>query len=157
MQEIYLCAVFMESSRPQDPKDLAVCFALYSTMHMTLKLYRDLLKPWGLTYQQVLVLSAVMGEQEATPGQIAHDLMLDSSTVSGLLKRLERDGLLLRDVDPEERRRVIVRPTDRALEIFSELGALGGCVESAMTLSPEQKEQLIGLLRQLRTGIREYG
>src|SRR5690606_25686773 len=120
--------------------DLAVCFALYSTMHMALNLYRDLLKPWGLTYQQVLVLSAVLNDEKATPGRIAESLMVDSSTVSGLLKRLERDGLIRRDIDPQERRRVLVNPTERALEIFSEVGSIKECIQFAMALDPQERQ-----------------
>jgi len=134
----------------------AVCLALYSAMNATVQLYRDLLAPWGLTYQQLMVLGVLWQEDEGTPGRIAHALMLDSSTVAGLLKRLEAAGLVRRDADAGDRRRVRVVATDASRAIAGELGWLESCLAEAIALTPAQAEDLVRRLHALRASVTAY-
>jgi DNA-binding MarR family transcriptional regulator len=85
------------------------CFALYSTSHALTRVYKPLLDQLGLTYPQYLVLLALWDEDGLTVGGIGERLMLDSSTLTPLLKRLEGAGLLRRDRNPTNERQVIVR------------------------------------------------
>jgi hypothetical protein len=93
------------------------CFALYSTSHALTRVYKPLLDQLGLTYPQYLVLLALWDEDGLTVGGIGERLMLDSSTLTPLLKRLEGAGLLRRDRNPTNERQVIVpscaRPGNR--------------------------------------------
>ena len=134
----------------------AVCFALYSAMNATVQLYRDLLAPWGLTYQQLMVLGVLWQETEATPTRIGEALMLDSSTVAGLLKRLESAELVLRTPDPDDRRRVRVIASERSRAIASELGWLESCLAEAIDLTPAQAGDLISRLHALRGSVAQY-
>ena len=138
------------------PLDEAVCLALYSAMNATVQLYRDLLAPWGLTYQQLMVLGVLWQEHDVTPGRIADVLMLDSSTVAGLLRRLEGAGLVHRTPDPEDGRRVKVAATDRSRAIASELGWLETCLAEAIDLTPGEASDLIGRLHALRASVTSY-
>ncbi|RZI94237.1 MAG: MarR family transcriptional regulator [Microbacterium sp.] len=131
----------------------AVCFALYSAMNATVQLYRDLLAPWGLTYQQLMVLGVLWQETEATPTRIGDALMLDSSTVAGLLKRLEAADLVHREPDPDDRRRVRVLPSEQSRAIASELGWLEACLADAIDLTPTQAGDLISRLHTLRESV----
>lgn len=133
--------------------DEAICLALYSTMHAVLGLYRDLLAPWGLSYQQLLVLALLWQDEPQSPGRIATALTLDSSSVTGLLSRLERDGLVRREVDPTDRRRVTVHPTERALEVRGQLGWLTECVAQASGLDEVAAGDLIQRLHVLRAAV----
>jgi MarR family transcriptional regulator, organic hydroperoxide resistance regulator len=135
------------------PMSEAVCLALYSAMNATVQLYRDLLAPWGLTYQQLMVLGILWQETDVTSGRIARVLMLDSSTVAGLLKRLESAGLVRREADAGDRRRVRVVATDRSLEIAGELGWLESCLAEAIALSPAQAADLVARLHALRESV----
>lgn len=146
----------MSTEKMPDARESAICFAVYSTMHATLQLYRDLLEPWGLTYQQILVMSVVWGEDDVTPGRLAEALMLDSSTVAGLLKRLERDGLVERTADAADRRRVRITPTARSREILQQTGGLAACVAQAMSLSVSEAQTLLDLLHKMRSGVSEF-
>lgn len=128
----------------------AVCLALYSTMNATLQLYRDLLSPWGLSYQQLMVLGLLWSEGEQTPGEISAALMLDSSSVAGLLSRMQGAGLIERETSPDDRRRVRVTPTARSQEIVAELGWLEGCMTQAIDLEPDEAHDLVTRLNDLR-------
>ncbi|GAB3597134.1 MarR family winged helix-turn-helix transcriptional regulator [Microbacterium tumbae] len=134
----------------------AVCLALYSAMNATVQLYRDLLSPWGLTYQQLMVLGVLWEGSEATPGRIAEVLMLDSSTVAGLLKRLEAAGLVQRGADPEDHRRVRVTATEASRQIAEELGWLEACLAEAIGLDRAHAHDLVGRLHALRESVVGY-
>ncbi len=134
----------------------SVCFALYSSLQTTLGLYRELLAPWGLTYQQLLVLAIVWERGEVAPGVLADELCLDPSSVSGLLGRMERAGLVRREHDAADRRAVRVTPTERSLDIRAELGHLERCVTDAMQITRADAETLVASLHSLRTTVRAY-
>jgi DNA-binding MarR family transcriptional regulator len=60
---------------------------------------------------------------QLTPGEIAVQTGLTSGAVTAMLDRLERIGLVQRRPDPSDRRRVLVRLTDKAQRIASEIYA----------------------------------
>jgi DNA-binding MarR family transcriptional regulator len=144
----------------RDPRiDELVCLALYTTANAILGLYRDLLTPYGITYQQLLVL-ALLWQAEldehappVTPGAIADELMLDASSVTGLVTRLERAGLVERSTDPADRRRVLVRATKASRDVRDRLGWLEECVTSAVALDPASAHDLVERLHTLRAAV----
>jgi DNA-binding MarR family transcriptional regulator len=81
------------------------------------KLYKPLLDPLGLTYPQYLVMLVLWERDGETVGQLGERLFLDSGTLTPLLKRLEAQGLLQRQRDAADERRVLLQlsPAGRAL------------------------------------------
>jgi MarR family transcriptional regulator, organic hydroperoxide resistance regulator len=51
-----------------------------------------------------IVLSAVMAQPDRTQLALGHALGLDETTLTSLLDRLETDGLIIRSLDPRDRR-----------------------------------------------------
>ena len=66
--------------------DNFVCFALYSAGHAFTRLYKPLLEPLGLTYPQYLVMAVLWENDGRTVGEIGEKLLLESSTLTPLLK-----------------------------------------------------------------------
>jgi DNA-binding MarR family transcriptional regulator len=99
--------------------DKQLCFALYSTSLAMTKMYKPLLGPLGLTYPQYLVMLALWEEDGLTVSALGDRLALDSGTLTPLLKRMESQGLLGRERDAADERRVIVRlaPAGRRLKL----------------------------------------
>ncbi|MCE0734249.1 MarR family transcriptional regulator [Halomonas sp. G15] len=91
--------------------DRQVCFPLYAATNLMQRLYRPLLAPLGLTYSQYLVLLLLWEHGRASVGELRDCLYLDAGTITPLLKRMERDGLVTRSRDSEDERRVIVALT----------------------------------------------
>jgi DNA-binding MarR family transcriptional regulator len=85
-----------------------VCFALYAASRAVTNLYRPLLDDLGLTYPQYLVLLVLWERGDTTVKDLGTALMLDSGTLSPLLKRLETAGLVRRDRHPGDERSVVV-------------------------------------------------
>ena len=100
------------------PPENQFCFAIYSAAHAVMRAYRPLLDPLGLTYPQYLVMLALWADGDSTVGGLADRLMLDSSTLTPLLKRLEALGLVDRRRNPANERQLVVSLTQpgRALQ-----------------------------------------
>lgn len=92
--------------------DAQLCFALYASSLAMTKLYKPLLAPLGLTYPQYLVLLVLWEADAQAVGTIGERLGLDSGTLTPLLKRLEAQGLVRRERDAEDERRVRIHLTD---------------------------------------------
>ncbi|OYX10924.1 MAG: hypothetical protein B7Z15_12740 [Rhizobiales bacterium 32-66-8] len=95
-----------------------LCFAIYSTGHALTRVYKPLLDGLGLTYPQYLVMVSLWAPDDLTVGQIGERLMLETSTLTPLLKRMETAGLVRRTRDSADERvvRVTLSPEGRALQ-----------------------------------------
>lgn len=97
--------------------DNQVCFALYSASRLLTRAYRPLLEPLGLTYPQYLAMLVLWeaddeGERPSV-SELGARLLLDSGTLTPLLKRLESDGLVTRERAESDERVVRIALTDR--------------------------------------------
>ena len=82
--------------------DNQLCFRLYTASRLLSQAYHPLLSEHGLTYPQYLVL-LVLWEKDAQPvNDIAKRLFLETNTVTPLLQRMEKEGIL---PGPPERRK----------------------------------------------------
>lgn len=100
-------------SLPELKLDNQICFLIYRLEHRISRHYRDLLEPLGVTYPQYLVLLALWESDGVGVGALASRLHLDMGTVSPLLKRMERVGLVRRKRSSEDERSVVVSLTSR--------------------------------------------
>ena len=75
------------------------------------------LAPHGVQPGQLPVLLALWGGDDRTQGELARRARIEQPTMANTLRRMERDGLVRRNADPEDRRRTRIRLTDRAREI----------------------------------------
>ena len=78
------------------------------------------LRQHGLSDQQWRVLR-VLGEHAHEPegietGRVAREAYLLGPSLTGVLTRMERDGLIEREKSPEDARRMVVRATPRGLD-----------------------------------------
>jgi MarR family transcriptional regulator, organic hydroperoxide resistance regulator len=93
--------------------DNQLCFAVYSTAHAFNRVYKPLLDKLGLTYPQYLVM-LVLWERDGVPVKdIGERLLLDSGTLTPLLKRLETAELVRRTRSTEDERQVLIALTPK--------------------------------------------
>jgi DNA-binding MarR family transcriptional regulator len=76
--------------------DNQLCFPLYAASRLVTQVYRPHLDALGITYAQYLVLLVLWERDAQTVSELGERLYLDSGTLTPLLKRLERQGLLRR-------------------------------------------------------------
>ncbi len=91
--------------------DNQLCFPLYACSRLVTQAYRPYLDPLGLTYSQYLVLLVLWERDGQTVSEIGGRLYLDSGTLTPVLKRLEKIGLLQRYRPKQDERAVENRLT----------------------------------------------
>lgn len=91
--------------------DKQLCFAVYSTAHAFNRFYKPLLDRIGLTYPQYLAMLVLWEGDGVTVKHLGERLMLDSGTLTPLLKRLETLGLVSRKRAEADERQVLVSLT----------------------------------------------
>ena len=74
---------------------------------------KKLQRETGLTTSQLLVLEAVVKLDTSTPSNIAKEVQLSQATVTNLVDRLERNGLVLRRKSTADKRAVEVHLTEK--------------------------------------------
>ncbi|AIY00688.1 hypothetical protein ART_1089 [Arthrobacter sp. PAMC 25486] len=129
-----------------DPLDQMVCFALYAAARATNRRYVALLKPWGLTYPQYLVLVLLWSRRSLAVKDVAGHLKLDSGTTSPLIRRLEARGFLERQRSMDDERAVIVSLTEAGAALKEELAHIPGCVAAATQLTVADGKSALSLL-----------
>lgn len=103
--------------------DNQFCFVVYALSRKVTALYRPLLKPLGLTYPQYLVLLVLWEEHAKVTEQgvniklLCERLMLDTGTLTPLLKRMESQGVITRNRSEVDEREVLVKLTDDGVDL----------------------------------------
>ena len=72
---------------------------------------KRLVKQFGLTGPQLLILQEIAGAGEITASELAKAISLSQATVTGILERLEKRNLIARRRSNSDRRRVKVSAT----------------------------------------------
>ena len=83
--------------------------------------YRPNLRTHGLSDQQWRVLR-VLGEHGVVEtGRVAREAYILGPSLTGVLSRMERDGLIRRERDPADQRRTVVEATPKGLKLVEKL------------------------------------
>ena len=131
------------------PSDL-LCFSLYATDHAMHRIYRPLLEPLGLTYVQYLVVLSLQDQAETTVKALGEELSLDSGTLTPLLKRMEKGGLVSRRRNPADERQTLVQLTTEGRTLHGRLGHVPGCILEACGMTAQDAIDLRDQLDRLR-------
>ena len=109
------------------------------------------LRPLGLATAQLPVLSMLHGGERLSQAELAKTAKVEQPTMAQLLARMERDGLILREPDPDDRRSSLVSLTDAARERLPAGRQVlrEGNAEMTRGLSEEEVTTLVGLLRRV--------
>jgi DNA-binding MarR family transcriptional regulator len=97
-----------------------ICFPIYSTSRLLTKAYKPFLEKLGLTYPQYLVLMVLWEEDKLSVNKISERLMLNTNTLSPLLKRMEKLELLNRRRSTADERSVTVQITEKGAQLKNE-------------------------------------
>ncbi len=137
--------------------DRQLCFALYAASGLVTKTYRPLLEPLGLTYPQYLVMLVLWEQNPRTVGELGEALGLDSGTLTPLLKRLEAAGLVSRNRDRADERRVHVAPTSKGMALRDRAASVPQVMACALPLPPAELADLRATLQDFARKLRTAG
>lgn len=107
-----------------------LCFPLYACAKEVVRKYKPYLDEIGLTYTQYITLMVLWEEKTMNVKTLGERLFLDSGTLTPLLKKLEKQGLITRKRSSDDERNLIVhirkageKLREKAVEIPQRLGA----------------------------------
>jgi len=92
-------------------------YLLTVAQHEVFQEFSTRLAPFGVTPGQYGVLNCLWASGSATPKEIAQALRLENSTVSGVLDRMQKRGLIERVLDPKDLRSIQVVATGAGMAI----------------------------------------
>jgi DNA-binding MarR family transcriptional regulator len=121
-------------------------------------LYRRI-APHGVTRGQFPVLLVLWEREGATQAGLAERLAVEQPTMANTLKRMERDGLIERVPDPNDRRQALINLTPRGRELEEALTASAREANAAALagLSPEERTQFLALARRVVASLEQDG
>lgn len=122
--------------------DRQVCFGLAAASRSIIALYRPVLEPLGLTHPQYLVMLALWERSPRSVADIGQALMLESATLSPLLKRLETAGLVTRERNSEDERALAIRLTPAGAALRDQAEAVPGQIVERLGLPLSELESL---------------
>ena len=121
-------------------------------------LYRRI-GPHGITRGQFPVLLMLWEGEGVTQAQLTARLVVEQPTMANTLKRMERDGLIERIPDPEDRRqaRIYLTPRGRELEEVLTGSAREVNAVALAGLSTEESQQFLALMRRVVRNLEQDG
>ncbi|WP_258238902.1 MarR family winged helix-turn-helix transcriptional regulator [Arcobacter sp. CECT 8985] len=123
--------------------DNQICFPIYALSRLITSEYKPLLEKLELTYPQYLVMLLLWETDGLLVSEIGKKLFLNTNTITPLLKRMESNGLLTRERNKEDERKVIVKLTKKGHELELEASKIPEKLFSKFDKSEIKKESLI--------------
>ena len=97
-----------------------LCFPVYAASRLITREYQPLLDKLSITYPQYLVLMVLWENNHLPVNDIAKKLVLNTNTITPLLKRMEQQGLIKRERSEKDERKVIVHLSEQGVALQEE-------------------------------------
>lgn len=126
-------------------------FLLTNSQNTVYTYFKKELQQHNVTPIQYALLKCLWDEDQQTPTQLAQQLRLDTSTVTGIMARLEDKNLIIRNYSTIDRRRTIVCLTEEGRKLQAPIEKLIADANVAVTvdLSPEEVAYFKQLLQKI--------
>jgi len=119
------------------------------------KALNEELAPHRVTFPQAQVLGWLSMEEGLSQSELAQRMEIEPPTLAGILERMERDGWIVREACPEDRRRKLVRPAAKSRDAWHEVVAIARRVRERATrgIPKARLDELKELLERIRTNL----
>ena len=132
-----------------------LCFPLYAASRTLIRKYHPFLSALDLTYTQYLALIVLWEQDGLCVKELGEKLLLDSGTLTPLLKSMEQKGLICRRRSASDERSVTVSLTEAGWALREQALAVPGQVGACVKLEAAEAAQLYTLLYKLLGGLNE--
>lgn len=126
-----------------------LCFPIYLCAKEITRRYDEKLADLSLTYTQYLVMMYLWERGETNPKELARCLLLDPSTLTPVLKKLESKGFLTRARSEADERSLVLRLTPAGLALRDRALPLCGCPDLCLGLTESEAAELYRLSRKV--------
>ena len=136
-----------------------ICFRLYSASRLVTQTYKPFLDKLGITYPQYLVLMVLWETDNQPVNDIAHKLLLETNTVTPLIQRMEKMGLVIRTKGIVDTRQRIVSLTKEGKAIEKEAAKVPACMLEHFAdcgLKKEEVFRLVPLLDEVINRLKDH-
>jgi DNA-binding MarR family transcriptional regulator len=123
-----------------------LCFPIYAAAREVVKKYKPFLDEIGLTYTQYIALMVLWEHAPMNIKSLGERLYLDSGTLTPLLKKLERDGIVTRSRSEKDERELIVALTEEGKKLREKALSIPQKMGECLRLSPEDAMALYSIL-----------
>ena len=123
-----------------------LCFPLYLCSKEIIRRYTPILDKLDLTYTQYIVMMFFWEKEKSNVKDIGKTLLLDSSTLTPLLKKLENKGYLSRVRSTVDERNLDVELTDKGRKLKEAAKTIPEQMGQCLQLSQEEAVTLYSLL-----------
>ena len=134
-----------------------LCFPLYACSKELIRLYRKPLEKLNLTYTQFVVMMVLWEQGEMTEGELGKIVHLDSGTLAPLLKRLEKQGMILRRRLETNERRLLILLTKEGEALKEKAVSVPDEMQGCIPLSQAELQQLKALLEKALANMKVNG
>ncbi|PLV59410.1 MarR family winged helix-turn-helix transcriptional regulator [Thermotoga sp. KOL6] len=116
---------------------------------------RKVLKDFEITPAQFDILQKIYFEGPKRPGELSVLLGVAKSTISGLVKRLETDGFIVRSPDSTDGRAHILDITEKGVKVIEKvIERRENFIEKIVNeLGKEKAEEILKLLKELKSAM----
>lgn len=132
--------------------DNQLCFRIYTASRLVSAAYAPFFKEFGITYPQYLVLMLLWEKDSRLVGDITEKLHLETNTVTPLLQRMEKQGLIIRQVGPGDGRQRVVSLTPQGREMEERIKEVPACIAGSLLkagMTVEEVHTMVPLLDKL--------
>ena len=123
-----------------------LCFPLYAASREVIKRYRPYVEALDLTYTQYIAMMVFWEEKKINVKSLGKKLLLDSGTLTPVLKSLEAKGYVRRQRSTEDERVLLVEITPEGEALRENALSIPEQMAKCVNLSPEETLQLYTLL-----------
>ncbi len=126
-----------------------LCVRLYTATRLVIQNYRRFLEPLGLTYPQYIVMMALWERDNQPVNEIGARLLLESNTLTPLLKRMEKQGLVVRTHGVADGRRTLVSLTTKGRRLEEDAKEIPACYAQILQCRPFNSGEIVQLAHTL--------
>ena len=143
-----------ESRWDADPsRAMAAVTSIMRAQQILLARLNDVLRPFGLTFPryEALMLLSFTKAGSLPLGKMGERLQVHRTSVTNIIDKLEKDGLVRRVPHEQDRRATLAEITDEGRRVASAATkAMHGALFGIGALAAGEQEQLTEILRELR-------
>ncbi len=126
-----------------------LCFPLYVCAKEVIRRYKPLLDEIDLTYTQYVVMMYLWEKGESNVKDMGGVLLLDSGTLTPLLKKLEAKEFITRVRSKDDERVLNVAPTEKGMALRERALSVPQEMSKCVALSQEEAETLCRLIHKV--------
>ena len=129
-----------------------LCFPLYACGKEIVRKYKPILDKFDLTYTQYIVLLVLWENDNLSVKEIGEKLYLDSGTLTPLIVKLEKKGIIKKKKNKDDERGLIISLTKKGQDLKEEIVQVPQYISNCVNLSQEEAITLYKLLYKVLGG-----